>query len=89
MNFAGQHLDRQFRDDPRRPIDELLRWHFRQAVLTNMKAAGSPTFEHDFPPGSDTMGEIMEAPIAAERMEVELFGRLNACYSPHENTSPA
>lgn len=35
-----------------------------------------PAFEHDFPPGSDTVGEILGGPMAAERMEVELFGRL-------------
>ena len=40
-------------------IDELLRWDFRQAVLTNMKGAGEPIFEDDFPPGSDMIGEIL------------------------------
>jgi hypothetical protein len=53
-----------------------------------MKGLGSPTFEHDFPPGSDIMGEIMEAPMAAERMELELFGRLNASIAPGDNNSP-
>ena len=32
-------------------------------------------FEHDFPPGSDIMGDIRKGPKAAERMESELFGR--------------
>ena len=57
-------------------MDQLLRWHFRQAVLTNMKGAGEPIFECDFPPGSDMVGEIMGGPRAAERMEFELFSRL-------------
>ncbi|KAH8147455.1 uncharacterized protein LAJ45_08612 [Morchella importuna] len=35
--IAGRHLDQRFRDDPRRPVDQLLRWHFRQAVLANMR----------------------------------------------------
>lgn len=26
------------------------RWHFRQAVLANMRGAGQPVFENDFPP---------------------------------------
>ncbi|KAK9319187.1 hypothetical protein V1517DRAFT_369960 [Lipomyces orientalis] len=57
--------------------DELLRWHFRQAVLANMRAAGEPSFEKDFPPGTDMMGEIQSGPEAGKRMEAELFSRLN------------
>ncbi|KAK9326103.1 HNH endonuclease-domain-containing protein, partial [Lipomyces orientalis] len=57
--------------------DELLRWHFRQAVLANMRGAGEPSFEMDFPPGSDMMGDILSGPQAAKRMEAELFSRLN------------
>ena len=33
--------------------DELLRWNFRQSVLANMRGAGEPVFEHDFPAGTD------------------------------------
>lgn len=33
-------------------------------------------FENDFPAGSDMMGEILEGPKVAERMEFELFSRL-------------
>ncbi|KAK9487723.1 hypothetical protein V1527DRAFT_517596 [Lipomyces starkeyi] len=57
--------------------DDLLRWHFRQAVLANMRGAGEPSFEMDFPPGSDMMGEILSGPEAGKRMEAELFSRLN------------
>ncbi|KAG9234443.1 hypothetical protein BJ875DRAFT_509595 [Amylocarpus encephaloides] len=74
--ITGKHLDRQLLDDPQRPVEQLLRWHFRQAVLVNMKGAGEPIFEHDFPPGSDMVGSIMESPKAAERMEFEMFSRL-------------
>ena len=56
------------------PID-LLRWHFQQAVLANMRGAGEPCFETDFPPGSDILREIREGPKAAERMEFEIFQR--------------
>ena len=72
--IAGKHID--FGNDQRRPAIQLLRWHFRQAVLANMKGAGEPVFECDFPPGSDVMGEIMSGPMAAERMEFELFSRI-------------
>ena len=65
-------------------MDELLRWHFRQTVLANMRGAGEPIFEHDFPPGSDIMGDIMRGPKAAERMEAELFGR----FAVHMELSP-
>ncbi|KAF8533552.1 HNH endonuclease-domain-containing protein [Trichophaea hybrida] len=74
--IAGNHLDQQLLQDPHRPVHQLLRWHFRQAVLANMRGAGEPVFEVDFPPGSDMMGEIMSGPMAAERMEFELFSRL-------------
>jgi len=77
-NVAGKHLDRKLLDDPQRPADELLRWHFRQAVLANVRGVGEPIFEHDFPPGSDIVGHVLRGPKAAERMEFKLFGRLAA-----------
>ena len=40
-----------------------------------MKGAGEPVFEHDFPPGSDIVGDILHGPKAVERMEFELFSR--------------
>ena len=75
-NVAGRSLDQQFREDPRRAVDPLLRWHFRQAVLVNMKGAGMPVFEYDYPPGSDMLGDIRDGPMSAARMEAELFSRL-------------
>ncbi|OQD87448.1 hypothetical protein PENSOL_c077G06768 [Penicillium solitum] len=74
----GRVLDPVCRDtnDPNRVADNLLRWHFRQSVLANMKGAGEPIFEHDFPPGTDVMKEILQGPCSAERMELELCSRL-------------
>ena len=43
-----------------------------------MRGAGEPVFEHDFPPSSDIVGDILRGPRSAERMEFELFGRLAA-----------
>jgi hypothetical protein len=43
-----------------------------------MRGAGEPRFEHDFPLGSDIVGDILYGPKAAERMEFELFNRLAA-----------
>ncbi|KAG0634689.1 hypothetical protein HOY80DRAFT_911835 [Tuber brumale] len=76
--ITGQCPNQTFLDNSQRPVDELLRWHFRQAVLVNVKRGGEPGFETDFPPGSDIMGEIMSGPKASERMEFELFSRFNA-----------
>jgi hypothetical protein len=77
-HVSGRRLDDQFRNDPRRAVDQLLRWHFRQAVLTNVKGAGVPVYDHDFPPGSDMLSDIRRGPLATERMEFELFSRLRA-----------
>ncbi|KAK9384451.1 hypothetical protein V1515DRAFT_632823 [Lipomyces mesembrius] len=76
----GRTLDPVCRDprDENRVVDEFLRWHFRQAVLANMKGRGEPIFESDFPDGSDMVGEILSGPRASERMEAELFSRLNS-----------
>jgi hypothetical protein len=76
--IAGEYLDQKFLEDPQRPVDQLLRWHFKQTVLANMRGVGEPIFEHDFPPGSDIVGDILSGPKAAERMEHELFSRLAA-----------
>ncbi|KIW85625.1 hypothetical protein Z517_01017 [Fonsecaea pedrosoi CBS 271.37] len=78
FNIEGKHLNRELFTRPNAPTDPLLRWHFRQAVLANMRGAGEPRFEHDLPPGSDIVGEILRGPKSGERMEFELFSRLGA-----------
>lgn len=72
----GTHLDHELLRHPERPVEQLFRWHFRQAVLANMRGAGEPVLEHDFPPGSDMIGEVLRGPRAAEVMEFHLFSRL-------------
>jgi len=74
--IAGKHLDKTFVEDSKRPVDQLLRWHYRQAVLANVKGQGEPVFECDFPAGSDMLEEIMSGLKAEERMEFELLSRL-------------
>lgn len=78
LAIDGRVLDPVCRnpDDPDRVPDQLLRWHFRQSVLANMRGAGEPVFEHDFPPGTDIMKELREGPMARERFELELSSRL-------------
>lgn len=63
-------------EDPHRVSDQLLRWHFRQSVLANMRRAGEPVFEHDFQTGTDMVKEIVEGPYAKERFEMEVSARL-------------
>ncbi|KAG0137886.1 HNH endonuclease-domain-containing protein [Tuber indicum] len=74
----GRILDPVCRDpeDPRCVSVRLLRWHFRQSVLANMRGAGEPVFESDFPPGMDMMEEIRGGPYAKERLELEVASRL-------------
>lgn len=87
MGIDGKVLDPVCRnpDDPHHVSDGLLRWHFRQSVLANMRGLGEPIFEHDFPVGSNIMEEIMEQPYAEERLELEFSRRL--CMKP-QNIAP-
>ena len=58
-------------------MDQLLRWHFRQAVLANMKGAGAPMFEHDFAQGVGMVGEMWRGPKAAGKNGVRFAQSLS------------
>lgn len=62
--------------DPHRVSDEILSWHFRQSVLANVKGAGAPIYEHDFPRGTDMVKEVLEGPNGQGRLEMEIASRL-------------
>ncbi|PUU82981.1 hypothetical protein B9Z19DRAFT_1073863 [Tuber borchii] len=47
--IATTHIDKAFLKDPQRPTDELLRWHFRQAVLANIRGQGELDFDSRSP----------------------------------------
>lgn len=74
----GRTLDPICRDpkDPNRISDEVLRWHFRQSILANMRGAGEPLFETDFTSGKDMMETFRVEPYGKERFEMELESRL-------------
>lgn len=55
--------------------DKILRWHFHQSILTNMKGAGERIWDLD-PGGGDPMNIILADPDAADIMEVEMGKRL-------------
>ncbi|KAK9364953.1 hypothetical protein V1509DRAFT_661277 [Lipomyces kononenkoae] len=76
--LAGRQLDTICRDieHPHHVNDNIIFWHFQQAVLANIRWAGEPVFDEDIPPGSDTMNAILSGPAPAERMEFELSSRL-------------
>lgn len=78
LGLDGRILDAVCRDPANlhHVPDPLLRWHFCQSVFANMRGAGEPIFEHDFPPGTDMMGEIRGEPYAQERLEMEFAWRL-------------
>ena len=75
-HIAGKFIDQRFVGLSDGPSKLLLRWHFRQAVLANMRGAGEAALKNDFLPGSDVMGEISSGPIPTKWMEFEFFGRL-------------
>lgn len=58
--------------------DELRRWHFRQSVLANMRGAGEPIFEHDFPSRSDMMATLRDERYGKKRFEMALESKLPA-----------
>jgi len=76
--FDGRVLDPVCRNpaDPHRVPDQLLRWHYRQSVLANMRGAGEPIFEYDYSPGTDMVGSILAGPYGKERFELEMAARL-------------
>jgi len=78
FGIDGRSLDFVCRDPANihRVSDELLRWHFRQSVLANMRSEGEPVFEHDFPGGSDEVAEIGLGPCGRERLGMEIAARL-------------
>jgi hypothetical protein len=83
---TGGYLSPEFLDNPNRPPDSLLDWHFAQAVLANVKGDGEPVLEFEFTSGSDMLGQIREGPSAGKRMEMELFSRFADPSAPSESS---
>ena len=80
----GRVLDPVCRDprDPHRVSDELLRWLFRQSVFANVRGAGEPVFEEDYPLGTDKMETLPNEPYGEERLELELALTLKPVVDP-------
>ena len=67
------HVSRAVFTGPYCASAELLRWHFRHAVLHNMRGSIDPLLR-EIP--STRVADILQRPGAAERMEAEILGRL-------------
>jgi hypothetical protein len=60
------------------PLQALLKHHFRQAVLYNMKAHGPEyNWDEDFTPGFDPIAEISRSEEGKLRFELIMAERLN------------
>jgi hypothetical protein len=65
------------------PHPALLRDHFHQAVLCNMKARGPEyDWDEDLPPGCDPIAMISESVEGKLRFELVMADRLNRFQSP-------
>ncbi|KAG0639745.1 HNH endonuclease-domain-containing protein [Tuber brumale] len=76
--YDGRILDPICRnlDDPHFVSDQLLRWHFCQSVLANIRGAGEPIFECDLPPEPGNVGEVLAGPDGGERCELGIAAAL-------------
>jgi hypothetical protein len=60
------------------PLRDLLRYHFLQAVLCNMKGRGPEyDWDEDFTPGIDPIAEISQSEEGKLRFELVMAERLN------------
>lgn len=80
----GRVLDPVCRDprDPHCVSDELLRWHFRQSVFANVRGAGEPVFEEDYPLETEKMETLPNEPYGEGRLELELALTLKPVVDP-------
>ena len=61
------------------PLRALLKYHFRQAVLCNMKARGPEyDWDEDITPGTDPIAEISQSEEGKLRFELIMAERLNS-----------
>ena len=83
--IAENYLDGQLMSDPACPVDQLLPWHFSQAVFAEMRGPGAPVSECDFPPGLDNVGEIGAVDALRNWWSFGVFGRRaqEVWFSPH------
>ncbi|KIM78629.1 hypothetical protein PILCRDRAFT_824264 [Piloderma croceum F 1598] len=81
-DIAGKILKLDHIADPNlRPLDELLRDHFRQGVLKNMKGAGEPTWDYEIALGGgrmDLSSNLWDGKEGQAHFEFEMVHRLHS-----------
>lgn len=75
QQWAGRRLDQSFIDHPLRPSDALLSWHYRQAILTNVKSVGQTLEDTDMTLETDLATALKEG-LNVGWVEFQLAQRL-------------
>ncbi|KAI9773442.1 MAG: hypothetical protein M1840_007658 [Geoglossum simile] len=76
--FDGRYMVRSGYPQHYQPLRSLLKYHFRMAVLCNMKARGPEyDWDEDIPPGMDPVAEISNSEEGKLRFELVMAERLN------------
>ena len=91
-DIAGKVLKLDHIQDPDlRPLDDLLRDHFLQGVLKNMKGAGEPTWDHEDALGGGRMDlsrqDIWGGTTGRQHLEFELTHRLHGVLVAQESSA--
>ncbi|KAI9780784.1 MAG: hypothetical protein M1839_006572 [Geoglossum umbratile] len=77
--FDGRFMVQSNYPQRYRPLRSLLKYHFRMAVLCNMKARGPEyDWDEDIPPGMDPVAEISNSKEGKLRFELVMAERLNS-----------
>lgn len=91
-DIAGKVLKLDHIQDPDlRPLDDLLRDHFLQGVLKNMKGGGEPTWDHEDALGGGGMDlsrqDIWGGTTGRQHLEFELAHRLHGVLVAQESAA--
>jgi len=89
-DIAGKVLKLDHIEDPNlRPLDDLLRDHFLQGVLKNMKGAGEPTWDYEDALGGGGMDlsrlDVWGGTTGQQHLEFELAHRLHGVLVAQES----
>jgi hypothetical protein len=78
MGYDGRYMILPNCAQQYQPLRALLKYHFRQAVLCNMKARGPEyDWDEDLIPGTDHIAEISQSKEGKLRFELIMAERLN------------
>ncbi|KAI9767195.1 MAG: hypothetical protein M1840_005794 [Geoglossum simile] len=78
FGFDGRYMVLSNYPQHYQPLRSLLKYHFRMAVLCNMKARGPEyDWDEDIPPGMDPVAEISNSKEGKLRFELVMAERLN------------